>query len=104
MSQELITFVPLIAVFAFFYFFVIRPQNKQQKQIRNMRNELKRGDQILTIGGFRGKVVALKDDVLTIELKPDNVKVQITKSAVADVVNKEESAPVETNNSETDES
>ncbi|HAE63178.1 MAG TPA: preprotein translocase subunit YajC [Eubacteriaceae bacterium] len=88
--QELLSFVPIIAVFGFFYFFVIRPQSKQQKKIQSMRNELKKGDKIVTIGGFYGKIIAFKDDVLTIELKPDNIKVQITRSAVADVLNKAE--------------
>lgn len=91
MTQEnLFTFIPLVLVFVFFYFFIIRPQNKQQKKVQNMRNSLEKGDKIVTIGGFYGKVVSFKDDVLTIELKPDNVKVQIAKTAVAEVLNKEE--------------
>lgn len=88
--ESLTTFIPLILVFVFFYFFIIRPQNKQQKKIQNMRNNLAKGDKIVTIGGFYGKVVSFKDDVLTVELKPDNVKVQIAKTAVAEVLNKEE--------------
>jgi preprotein translocase subunit YajC len=88
--QELLSFVPIIAVFGFFYFFVIRPQSKQQKKIQSMRNELRKGDKIVTIGGFYGKIIAFKDDVLTVELKPDNIKVQITRAAVADVLNRAE--------------
>ncbi|SHE27019.1 preprotein translocase subunit YajC [Alkalibacter saccharofermentans] len=88
--QELLSFLPIIAVFGFFYFFVIRPQSKQQKKIQSMRNELRKGDKIVTIGGFYGKIIAFKDDVLTVELKPDNIKVQITRAAVADVLNKTE--------------
>lgn len=89
-TQDLVTFVPLILVFGFFYFFIIRPQNKQQKKIKEMRSNLQKGDKILTIGGFYGKVVGFKDDILTIELKPDNIKVQIAKSAVAEVLNRTE--------------
>lgn len=89
-TQDLYTLIPLILVFVFFYFFIIRPQNKQQKKIQNMRSNLQKGDKIVTIGGFHGKVVAFKDDVITIELKPDNVKVQISKSAVAEVLNRGE--------------
>lgn len=80
----------LVLVFVFFYFFVIRPQNKQQKKIANMRNSLQKGDKIVTIGGFYAKVIAIKDEKVTIELKPDNVKAQIVKSAVAEVLNREE--------------
>ncbi|MFZ7119856.1 MAG: preprotein translocase subunit YajC [Eubacteriaceae bacterium] len=89
-TTDLYTFAPMILVFVLFYFFLIRPQSKQQKKIQSMRNELKKGDKILTIGGFYGKINSFKDDILTVELKPDNVKVQITKSAVAEVLNKEE--------------
>ncbi|MPW24556.1 preprotein translocase subunit YajC [Alkalibaculum sp. M08DMB] len=90
MMENLYTFIPLIFVFVFFYFFIIRPQNKQQKKIQNMRNSLQKGDKIVTIGGFYGKVLNFKDDAITLELKPDNVKVQITKAAVAEVLNREE--------------
>lgn len=87
------SFLPLILVFVFFYFFVIRPQNKQQKKIQEMRNNLKKGDRIVTIGGFHGKVVGFKENIVVIELKPDNVKVEITKAAVAEVVKEAEVNP-----------
>ncbi|MBF7095892.1 preprotein translocase subunit YajC [Alkalibacter mobilis] len=89
-TQDLISFLPIVAVFAFFYFFVIRPQSKQQKKIQNMRQGLQKGDKIITIGGFYGRVAGFKDDGLIIELKPDNVKVQMSRTAVADVLNKED--------------
>ncbi|NTW72087.1 MAG: preprotein translocase subunit YajC [Eubacteriaceae bacterium] len=89
-TQDLLSFLPLLAVFGFFYFFVIRPQNKQQKQIQSMRKNLKKGDKIVTIGGFLGRIVAFKDETITIELRPDNVKVQITRAAVADVLNRDD--------------
>lgn len=104
-TTQLASFLPLILVFVFFYFFVIRPQSKQQKKISNMRNSLEKGDEIMTIGGFYGRIVGFKDDAVIVELKPDKVKVQISRTAVANILNKDESAleaPVKENRSETE--
>ena len=92
-GQQISAFLPLILVFVFMYFFMIRPQNKQQKKIQEMRNNLKKGDRIVTVGGFHGKVVGFKENIVVIELKPDNVKVEITKVAVAEVVREAEVDP-----------
>jgi preprotein translocase subunit YajC len=93
-------------VFVFFYFFVIRPQSKQQKKVQNMRKNVEKGDKILTIGGFYGRIAGFKDDTLIVELKPDNVKVQMSRTAIADVLNKDETAlaaePVSEGRTETD--
>ncbi len=92
-GQQISAFLPLVLVFVFMYFFMIRPQNKQQKKIQEMRNNLKKGDRIVTVGGFHGKVVGFKENIVVIELKPDNVKVEITKVAVAEVVREAEADP-----------
>ena len=88
-TETLLSFLPLVFVLVVFYFLIIRPQNKQQKEIQKMRDGLKKGDKIMTIGGFIAKIVSLKENVVTIELKPDNVKVQISKSAISEVLNGE---------------
>lgn len=71
-----------------------------------MRRNLEKGDKIMTIGGFYGRVVGFKDDALIVELKPDNVKVQMNRSSVADVLNKDENtleaAPSEESEKETE--
>ena len=74
-------FVVIIAVF---YFLMIRPQKKKEKEQKNMLDALKKGDQILTIGGFYGKIVSVKDDTATIML--GDAKVKIEKSAIKAVV------------------
>lgn len=76
-----------------FYFLIIRPQQKRDKQIKEMRNNLKVGDQIITIGGIYGKIIKLKDDVLTIEVGADKTKLQIARWAVGNI-NKNET-PIE---------
>lgn len=66
-----------------FYFLLIRPQKKREKEQKNLLNSIKKGDQIITIGGFYGKVVSVKEDVVTI-MMGDN-KVKLEKSAVKTV-------------------
>ena len=60
-------FLPFVVLIVVFYFFLIRPQRKRDKQERDMRNSIEIGDEISTIGGFIGRVVSIKDDVLVIE-------------------------------------
>ncbi len=80
--QTLGTFLPLVIMIAIFYFFMIRPQKKRDKEEREMRNSIQVGDEISTIGGFIGKVVSVKDDVLTIESSNDRTKLRIYRWAV----------------------
>lgn len=77
-----------IAFLAIFYFLVIRPQQKKDKKIKEMRSSLKIGDEIVTIGGIYGKIIKIKDDLVTIEVGSDKVKFNITKWAIGNVVNK----------------
>lgn len=80
--QALGTFLPLIIMVAILYFFMIRPQRKRDKEERDMRNSIQVGDEISTIGGFIGKVVNIKDDVLTIETSSDRTKLRIYRWAI----------------------
>ena len=75
--------VLLVAMFAL----MIIPQRKREKKVKAMLESIKVGDNIRTIGGFYGKVVTVKENLLTIECGPDKVKLTITKSAVATVDN-----------------
>lgn len=81
-------FIMLIAFFAIFYVFAIRPQKKREKEIRSMRESLRVGDEIVTIGGIYGKIIKLKEDIVTIEVGPNKVKIDVTKWAVGSAVNK----------------
>ncbi|EOD00669.1 preprotein translocase subunit YajC [Caldisalinibacter kiritimatiensis] len=73
-----------------FYFIVIRPQQKKDKKIREMRNNLKVGDEIVTIGGIHGKITKIKDDIITIEVGADKTKFTISKWAVGNLKNESE--------------
>ena len=66
-------FVVIIAVF---YFVLIRPQKKKDKEQKNMIASLKKGDKIITIGGFHAKVVSSKNGVITAMIGDNKVKVE----------------------------
>lgn len=76
-----------IAFLAIFYFLAIRPQRKREKQIREMRESLRVGDSIITIGGINGKIVKIKDEIITIEVGADKTKMDVTKWAIGSVTN-----------------
>lgn len=75
-------FLPFVVLIVVFYFFLIRPQRKRDKQERDMCNSIEIGDEISTIGGFIGRVVSIKDDVLVIESSSDRTKLKIYRWAI----------------------
>jgi len=75
--------IMLVAVFAVFYFMVIRPENKRKKETEQMRKDLKKGDQITTIGGIMGKVVATTENSVVFETSEDRVRIEVAKWAIA---------------------
>lgn len=77
--QQLILFGGIALVF---YFFMIRPQQKKQKDQKNFINEIKKGDNVVTIGGLHGKVYALTDETITIEVDK-SVKLTFEKSSIS---------------------
>jgi preprotein translocase subunit YajC len=85
-------FAPLIFIFAIFYFLLIMPQQKRQKKWQAMLNELKTGDKIVTTGGLRGTIVAIKEDYLHLRVPPDNLRIEVTRGSVASVTTPEEAA------------
>ena len=90
--QSLTTFLPFVLIIGVFYLMLIRPNQKRQKQWAEMLSSLKPGDRITTTGGMRGIILALRDDTITLRLPPDNLKVEIVKSAIAAVTTNDEEA------------
>ncbi len=82
----------IVIMFAFFYFFMLRPQKKQEKETKAMRDGLTIGDEITTIGGIIGKIVAIKDETVLIETGRDKVRIRILRNAVRNVDVKAEDA------------
>ncbi len=90
--QQLTTFLPFVLIIGVFYMMLVRPNQKRQKQWSEMLAGLKPGDRITTTGGMRGIILALRDETITLRLPPDNLKVEIVKSAIASVTTNEEEA------------
>jgi preprotein translocase subunit YajC len=67
------------------YLVMIRPQQKRQKQWQEMLAQIKTGDRITTAGGIRGIILSIKDDAYVIRVAPDNIKLEVAKSAIASV-------------------
>jgi preprotein translocase subunit YajC len=87
-----LTFMPFIGMALIFWFLILRPQMRQQKAQREKIASLKRGDQVLTAGGFVGKITKVDDPYVEVELAP-NVKVKALKSTISDIVGPGGSAP-----------
>ena len=83
----LMSFIPLILMFVVLYFIMIRPQMKRQKETKAMLEALTAGDEVITAGGILGKVTAVKDQYVTLELVP-GTEVQMQKNAVTSVLPK----------------
>ena len=81
---------PLILIFAVFYFVLIMPQQRKQKKWQAMLGELKTGDKVVTSGGLRGTIVALKDDSLHLRVPPDNLRIEVTRASIVSVTTPEE--------------
>lgn len=75
-----------IGFLVIFYFIAIRPQRKRDKEIKEMRGNLKVGDDVLTIGGIRGKITQVKDDYITLEVGTAKNRIEFAKWAIGSVV------------------
>jgi preprotein translocase subunit YajC len=64
------------------YFFMIRPQQKKQKETKKFIDEIKKGDDVVTIGGIHGKVYSVEGDTVLLELDK-GLKVKLEKSAIS---------------------
>ena len=82
--SALISFAPLVLVFVVFYMLLLRPQQKKAKEHREILNQLKKNDEVMTSGGIYGKVMALTDTVVTLEVAP-NVRLRINRPQIAEV-------------------
>src|ERR1041384_3312491 len=80
---------PLIFIFAVFYFLFILPQQRRQKKWQAMLDTLKTGDKVVTSGGIRGTIFAMKDDAVTLRVPPDNLKMEVTRASIVSVTTEE---------------
>jgi preprotein translocase subunit YajC len=86
-QSTLISMLPLLLMFVVLYFVMIRPQMKRQKEHKAMVEALAKGDEVVTAGGFLGKVSKVGEVYIGIELA-DGVEVQMQRTAVVQVLPK----------------
>ena len=82
---SLVSFLPLLLIGAFVWFAMIRPQRKRQQAVQDMQKKLSVGDDVITIGGVHGRVDAIGEGVVDLELN-DDVVVRFKRSAIAEIV------------------
>ncbi|MEO6923065.1 MAG: preprotein translocase subunit YajC [Bryocella sp.] len=79
----------LIIMFVVMYMLLILPNQRKQKTWQTMLSKLKTGDKITTTGGLRGTIVSIKDDAVVVKTSPDNIKLEIVRSAISAVTTDE---------------
>jgi preprotein translocase subunit YajC len=91
--EGLASLVPLVLVFLIMYFLLIRPQQRKLKEHQAMVSALRRGDQVITSGGIRGRVTRVLEGEADIEVEiAPNVNVRVVRSTISSVVSKTEPA------------
>ena len=85
----------IIAIFAVMYFLMIRPQQRQKRQHQDMLGQLGKGDKVVTSGGLHGTVAGIKDNSVIVKIA-DNVKVEVNRSAISQIVSSKSSKTTQT--------
>lgn len=86
-GADIMTFLPMIAIFAVFYFLLIRPQQKKAKEAKAMIEALQKGDEVVTAGGLLGRITKLNEQYVTVEVAP-NTEIVIQRPAIAQLLPK----------------
>jgi preprotein translocase subunit YajC len=76
------SFIMLGVMAVIFYFFFIRPQQKKQKDQKKFTEEVKKGDQVVTLGGIHGKILSIDDATITLEIDK-GTKMTIERSSIS---------------------
>ena len=84
-AQILMGIMPWLLIFVIFYFLMIRPQQRRVKQHQATLAAIKKGDQVITGGGIRGKVTKVTDDEAEVEIA-SNVRIRVIKSTISHVL------------------
>jgi preprotein translocase subunit YajC len=83
------SFIPLILIFVIMYFLLFRPQMRRQKEQSKLVSTLKTGDRVVTSSGIHGLISNVKETTVIVKVA-DNVKIEMEKSAVTNVVKSNE--------------
>jgi len=85
-GNPLLQALPLVLIVGIFYVLVFMPMQKQKKQQASMLASLQSGQEVLTTGGIIATIVSITGDSMIVRVKPDNIKLQISRAAVSTVV------------------
>lgn len=86
-AQLLMGIAPWLLIFVIFYLLMIRPQQRQMKTHRDAIASVKKGDDVITGGGIRGRATKVTDDEVEVEIA-QGVKVRVVKSTIQSVLTK----------------
>jgi len=78
--------LPFVLIAIVFYFLLFMPMQKQKKRQQEMLENLKSGDSVVTTGGIVGTITSVDSETITLRVKPDNLKLQFSRSAVTSLV------------------
>jgi len=84
--------LPWLFIFVIFYVLMIRPQQRRVKQHQAAIAAVKKGDEIITAGGIRGRVTKIGDDEAEVEIA-QGVKVRVIKSTISQVLSPTSAKP-----------
>ncbi|SFR15103.1 preprotein translocase subunit YajC [Desulfoscipio geothermicus] len=87
-NESLIGILYIVGLFALLWFLMIRPQQQRQKKHAEMVRNLNVNDRVVTVGGIYGTIVKVKDDTFILRVA-DNVRIEILKNAVSQVISSE---------------
>ncbi|WP_257644461.1 preprotein translocase subunit YajC [Nevskia soli] len=86
MSGNSLSFALPVLMIGVMYVLVVLPMQRQKKNQQKMLDALKSGDLVVTTGGIVGTITTLEKNTLVIRVKPDNLKLEVSRAAVASVV------------------
>ena len=90
-GSSLVGLLPILLIFGVFYFLLFLPMQRQKKNTQKMLAGLQNGNTVTTSGGIVGTIVAIDDDdqTLVLRVKPDNIKIQVTRASVSSLISSE---------------
>lgn len=86
-GTDLMSFLPIIAIFVVFYFLLIRPQQKRAKETKAMLDALQKGDEVVTAGGMVGRIIKIDAQYTSVEIAP-NVEITVQRGAISQLLPK----------------
>ena len=84
-SSPFVQMMPFILIFLIFYFLVIKPEKDKRNDLKKTIDQLKKNDEVVTVGGIHGTVVLLKDKTVVLRVD-ENVKIEFNKDAIVSVI------------------